>query len=308
MSEIVSGEVTPAGGAAGWEVLVHGGAGSVPEAMRARHEAGCRAAAEAGAAVFRAGGSALDAVQRAVECLEDDPVFNAGTGGSLTATGGLELDAALMEGRELRAGGVCSLGPCRHPIAVARAVLEDGRHVFYAGPGADRFARRAGIEAAEPAAMITDAARAKLAATLRSGRPESWAGDTVGAVARDRAGNLAAGTSTGGMMAKLPGRVGDSPIVGAGLIADNGSGAVSVTGEGEGILRLGVAHRVLEALRAGVDARSAAERVLAMLHERTLATGGLILVGAGGELVWARTTTTMSWAAVREKGAAASGT
>jgi hypothetical protein len=169
------------GSAGGWSVLIHGGAGDVPEDRRAGQADGCRIAAEAARAVLDRSGSAIDAVQCAVEILEDDPRFNAGTGASLTRDGHLELDASIMEGRELRAGGVCSLGPFEHPIAIARAVLEDGEHVLYSAAGAAAFARRAGFVPVDEASMITERARLKLASALEAGRAANWAGGTVGA-------------------------------------------------------------------------------------------------------------------------------
>ncbi len=296
-----------AGGGTGFSVLVHGGAGDVPENKRAGHAEGCRRAAEAARALLHAGKSALDAVERAVVALEDDPRFNAGTGACLTSEGTLELDAALMEGSGLRAGAVAALPPFKNPIAIARAALEDGRHVLYAGLGAAEFARRAGFVPAHPASMITEHARAALEHALRSGRAEGWAGGTVGAVARDRAGNVAAATSTGGMVGKRPGRIGDTPVLGAGTYADERSGAASATGNGEGILRTVLSAAALAALSRGASPEAAACEVLRMLCERAGATGGIILVDREGRLGLARSTQTMSWGAAWEGTATISG-
>jgi beta-aspartyl-peptidase (threonine type) len=247
--------------------------------------------------VLAAGGSALDAVERAVRALEDDPVFNAGTGACLTLAGALELDASIMEGRELRAGGVAALGPFKNPISIARAVLEDGVHALYAGEGAAAFARQKGFEPADPASMITNASREKLERALASGTISPWAGGTVGAVARDRDGRVAAATSTGGMVGKRPGRVGDSPLVGAGTFADERGGAASATGHGEGILRVTLTARAVAALERGVDPETAASEAIAMMAERVGSTGGIILVSKDGRVAFARSTRTMTWAA-----------
>lgn len=281
----------------GYCVLVHGGAGARGAGEIDGEVAGCELAAEAAAEVLRLGGSALDAVQRAVEQLEDDPRFNAATGGALTEHGELELDASIMDGRDLRAGAVCCLPPYRHPIAVARAVLEDGRHLLYAGAGADEFARRAGFVAAHPASMITEHARQQLARVL-AGREPSHGGSTVGAVARDIHGQLAAATSTGGLIGKRKGRVGDSPILGAGTYADNALGAASATGAGEAILRMALSARAVSSVAGGRDPQTAAREAIAMLAERVGSTAGLILVAPNGELGLARSTASMPWAAV----------
>jgi L-asparaginase / beta-aspartyl-peptidase len=287
------------GGGGAWSLLVHGGAGDVAPPRRAAHEEGCRAAAEAGAAVLAAGGSALDAVQAAVESLEDNPRYNAGTGASLDESGALSLDASIMDGAALRGGAVCALPAFQHPIAIAREVLRDGRHVLYAAEGAASFAASRGFSAAPAGAMITAGARERLAATL-AGASGNWAGGTVGAVARDAHGHVAAATSTGGMVGKRRGRVGDSPILGAGTYADDQAGAVSGTGEGEGYLNTCIACRVCTWLERGDEPLDAAERAIAYLADRGSVTGGVIIVGADGRLSLARSTTTMSWAAAWE--------
>jgi len=290
------------GGGGGFGVLVHGGAGDVPPDRIPRHIEGCRAAVERARPILEQGGSALDAVQAAVEMLEDDPHFNAGTGACLTADGRLELDAALMEGASLRAGAVCAMGPFKNPIQIARAVLEEGTHVLYAAAGAEGFARRAGFAPADPESMITAWARDKLAQALATGSVVGWAGNTVGAVARDSAGHTAAATSTGGMVGKRAGRIGDSPILGAGTYADDEAGAVSATGHGEGILRVLLAARACEALRAGGLPKDTAESVIAAMAERVGSSGGLIVVDRTGRLGLARSTRTMTWAAAWEGG------
>ncbi len=280
-------------------VLVHGGAGEVPEGSRDAHRRGCERAASAGLEVLVAGGSPLDAVQAAVRVLEDDPLYNAGTGACLTSDGTLELDASIMEGTGLRAGAVTCLSPFLAPIDVARAVLEEGRHVLYAGEGAVRFARAAGFSPADPDAMITASARARLAKVKSGVGDGSWAGGTVGAVACNARGELAAATSTGGMVDKRPGRVGDSPIVGAGTYADDHRGAASATGHGEAAMRLGITRLVCELIAGGLSAQAAAERAVADLAARVSGSGGLIVVSPSGEVGIAWNTATMTHAIAR---------
>lgn len=276
-------------------LVVHGGAGSIGVESRAAHVRGCELAAARGLEVLLAGGSALDAVQAAVEVLEDDPLFNAGTGGSLTSAGTLELDAALMEGTGARAGAVCSLPPFAHPIAIARAVLEQGRHVLFAAEGAAAFAREHGF--APSADMVTERARERLERWRAGLVGEGWAGGTVGAVACDAEGRVAAATSTGGTVGKRPGRVGDSPILGAGTWADDATGACSATGIGEAILRVGLTRTACDAAPAG--AQAAVERALRILEARTGAEAGLILVTGRGDVGIARNTETMTHAIAR---------
>ncbi len=281
-------------------VLVHGGAGDVPEVSRAGHAAGCQRAARAGLEKLLETGSAIEAAVAAVRALEDDARFNAGTGACLTSDGTLELDASIMEGRELRAGALAALPAYAHPIEIARAVMEDGRHVLYAAHGADAFARAHGFAPADPAAMITPAARTRLAQFLAGKAPGGWAGGTVGAVACDRDGSVVAATSTGGMVGKRPGRVGDSPILGAGTYADDLAGAASATGDGEAALRLGLTRFAIERLRAGVLAQAAADESIAAFGARVSGKGGIILVSRTGEIGFARNTSTMSWGLARE--------
>jgi beta-aspartyl-peptidase (threonine type) len=295
-------KVTEAWGADGgeWSILVHGGAGDVRADRLPEHVEGCRIAATEAARILMGGGSALNAAQRAVEILEDDPRFNAGTGACLNAEGRIELDAAIMEGTLLRAGSIAALAPFQHPIAIARAILNEGGHVMYAGEGAERFALSRGFARATDDALITDAARNRWEKVRAGGGNEGWAGGTVGAVARDRHGTVVAATSTGGMVNKAPGRVGDSPILGAGTYADDESGACSNTGNGEAIMRLCLAKTACEWMRAGmhpVDAARAAARAMLV---RTGGTGGIILVDRAGRLGFARTTPTMTWAAASD--------
>jgi beta-aspartyl-peptidase (threonine type) len=300
-------------GPAAWSIAVHGGAGDLPVTLERAHIEGCERAAAEGAKVLAAGGSALDAVQRAVEVLESDPLFNAGTGACLDSDGHIMLDASIMDGRDLRAGAVCALRAFEHPIAIARRVMDATPHVLLAGDGAARFAVAQGFVVADEPSMITDAARKKWEVARAKGTTESWAGGapdtsggTVGAVARDQNGHVAGATSTGGMVNKLVGRVGDSPIVGAGNYADDEAGACSTTGHGEAMIRICLAKTAVEGLRARPSAATTPEQcsrdAIGLLHRRTAQTGGLIVVAHDGSIGLARTTRTMSWATVRSNG------
>lgn len=285
---------------AAWSIIVHGGAGDVPTGRIPKHVAGCERAVAVGAGILRAGGTALDAVEAAVAALEDDPLFNAGTGACLNAEEHIELDAAIMDGTGLRAGGVCALPPFLHPIAIARKLLEEGRHVLLAGEGAAQYALRHGFERADEATMITELARRRLAAVRANKAEAGWAGGTVGAVARDANGRLAAATSTGGMVDKLPGRVGDSPIIGAGTYADDALGACSTTGHGEAMMRIVAAKTAVDHVQSATNGEAALRRMLATMHARTGQRGGAIIVGRDGSIGLARTTKTMSWALVQD--------
>jgi L-asparaginase / beta-aspartyl-peptidase len=258
-------------------IVVHGGAGALPYSAERiqRMRAGASAAVAAGYEVLADGGGALDAVDAAVVVLEDNPVFNAGRGAALTEDGGVELDAAIMEGTGHRAGSVACLSGVRNPIRVARAALEDGRHVMYVGEAAREFAEVSGLELCEPEWLATPHQRRALAAGI-----SGWAAGTVGAVARDDQGRLAAATSTGGTMGQRRGRVGDSPLIGAGTWADDASVAVSCTGDGEAIIRTAMSHEIDALVRyAGRSLDDACSDALAAL-ERHGGHGGLIAVTA----------------------------
>jgi len=252
-------------------LVVHGGAGVIADGGVTERLAGCRRAAVAGWAILRAGGAALDAVQRAVEVLEDDPLFNAGTGSVLNAEGRIQQDASIMDGARLAAGAVANVTRFPHPIRVARQVLEDGRHLLLVGEGAQRFAHQAGIEECAEETLIVAARR----------RQWETAHGTVGCVAVDARGGSAAATSTGGLFDALPGRVGDSPLIGCGTYACD-AGAVSCTGLGEAIIRVTLARAAVELLQAGHPPQGAASRAIALLAERTGGQAGLIVVDRHG--------------------------
>lgn len=241
-------------------IVVHGGAGVVAADRHDRLRAGVRAAAEAGDAILARGGSALDAVVAAVRVLEDDPEFNAGRGSALTRDGTVETDASVMDGATQRVGAVGAVPDLGRAVALARAVLDRGEHVLLAGPSAWEFAREVGIAPAPAGSLVTERARTRLA-DLKG---------TVGAVARDRDGRFAAATSTGGITGKRKGRVGDSPIPGAGTWAD-ASCAISATGDGEAILRVALARSIAMRIAAGTAGDAA---VRASLHELQRVTGG----------------------------------
>jgi beta-aspartyl-peptidase (threonine type) len=275
-------------------IAIHGGAGTLPRAdmspaQETAYRAGLSAALDAGYAVLEAGGSSLDAVTTAVRILEDDPLFNAGRGAVLTHEGTVELDASIMDGRELAAGAVAGLSHVKNPIGLARAVMEHSPHVMLIGTGAEEFAHARGLEFVPNDYFKTDVRKAQLRRVLVGDpRPanELSALGTVGAVARDRAGNLAAATSTGGMTGKRYGRVGDTPIIGAGTYADNRSCAVSATGHGEYFIRTAVAHDICARVAyGGVPLRQAADAVVMDRLAKMGGEGGVIAVGADGQVV-----------------------
>ena len=269
-------------------IAVHGGAGSLDDpgtsggAPAGPRVEGARRAAEAGWRVLLAGGSAVDAVVAAVVVLEDDPTFNAGTGATLTAAGDAELDASLMDGTTLAAGAVASVKDVRNPVLLARAVMERSGHVLLVGDGASAFAREVGMASYSNELLVTPQQRARFE-RAREVRIAARGGGTVGAVARDVRGHLAAATSTGGTAMKLPGRVGDTPIVGAGTYADDTRAAVSATGQGERIIQVTLARFAADQVRAGLDARDAARDAVRMLGDRVRGEGGVIVVGPSGE-------------------------
>jgi beta-aspartyl-peptidase (threonine type) len=278
-----------------WTIVLHGGSGSMrrgrlSEAEDAIGRAGLRLAVETGAAILAAGGPALDAVEAAVRVLEDDPHFNAGRGSVFTAEGRIECDAAIMDGANLGAGAVAGVRSTRNPITLARAVMERSAHVFLAGSGADGFARAHGIEAADSGWFETPERRRQLDEILADPHApfdSAMKYGTVGAVARDSHGHLAAATSTGGLTGKKWGRVGDSPLIGAGTYADDRACAVSCTGAGEFFIRLGVAHEIAARVRlAGESIEDAADGLVAELGEMG-GKGGVIVVSTDGSGGWA---------------------
>lgn len=270
-------------------IIAHGGAGARPDEDRQEVAEGMRAAVAAGWQVLDAGGTALDAVEAAVRVLEDHPRFNAGRGAVLTSAGTVELDASIMEGDRLRCGAVAALTRVASPVTLARRILEDGRHVLLVGEGALAFAREAGLPECEPGTLVTERQRRRWAE-----RAQGVAGvGTVGAVALDIHGTIAAATSTGGIQGKRPGRVGDSALIGSGTYADSSIGGVSCTGDGEAIIRVVLARRALDYLKEAGDPGYAAQVAVDLLVEEGGGQGGLILLDWRGRLGWAHSTPLM---------------
>ena len=305
-----------------WAIAIHGGAGEsewehMDAATAAAYHDSLAKALAAGSAVLKKHGKALDAVTAAVKVLEDDPLFNAGRGSAFAADGKNEMDAALMDGATLSAGSVASVQFTRHPIDLARAVMEHTPYVMMVGPGADEFSKAQGLEQQPASFFFTEMRWQEFAAIMKaSGRPvpprpagvgpESGAGSgsatlalplfphrfgTVGAVARDSEGHLAAATSTGGMQGKLPGRVGDSPLIGAGTYASDKSCAVSGTGVGEYFIRLTLAREICTLVQEGKSPQQAADQ---MIHTELPALkggeGGVIVMTPSGQPIWSSNT------------------
>jgi beta-aspartyl-peptidase (threonine type) len=310
-------------------LIVHGGAWDIPDEAVDACNSGCRLALEAGWAILSRGGSALEAVEAAIVVLEDDPVFDAGFGSHLNLDGRVECDAIVMNGATLRAGAVAALQRVRNPIRLARAVLEHCPHMMLVAGGAERFARERGIELCEPGDLVSDAelvawqhcSQDTHAAAYHRGHEQG----TVGAVAIDEHGKLFAATSTGGTCCKLPGRVGDSPLIGCGCYADSAAGGVSCTGYGEAIMKIVMAKTATDLLRTGNGAfcvsdssrdssrlvshscaadtaMHVAREAVHLLARRTHATGGLVLLDCEGNPGFAFNTPRMAYGYVAPDG------
>jgi beta-aspartyl-peptidase (threonine type) len=281
-----------------WTLLVHGGAGILERgAISPEAEAGARdglaRALDAGGAVLSAGGSALDAIEAAVRVLEDDPHFNSGRGAVFTFEGDIRLDAAIMDGATRDAGAVTGVHATRNPVSLARTVMEKSPHVMLSGVGADQFSREQQLEQVDPSWFATEERRQQLE-IMKANKADWFDVDmkygTVGAVARDAHGHVAAATSTGGITGKRWGRIGDSPLIGAGTYADDRACAVSATGSGEFFIRESVGHEIAARMRMlGEDVATAATAVLAEVKALG-GTGGVIVAGADGAATWHFTT------------------
>lgn len=282
----------------GWKLVVHGGAGIIersripPEQDRA-FRAGLDRALAAGEAILSGGGRSIDAVEAAIRALEDDPNFNAGRGAVFTYDGRNELDAAIMDGSDRSAGAVTGVTTTRHPVSLARAVKDHSAHVFLRGRGADQFSREQGLEQVDNSWFATEERRRQLD-EMKANKASSFDVDlkygTVGAVALDSNGHVAAATSTGGLTGKRWGRIGDSPIIGAGTYADDGSAAVSATGSGEYFIRALAAYQVAERVKIGGESlQQALDDSLADVQSLG-GTGGMIAVAPTGEMAWGFTT------------------
>ncbi len=287
-------------------IVVHGGAGAwdLSSGRLEIGKAACREAATAGQAILIAGGSALDAVETAVNILEDNPVLDAGRGSYLNAVGEIEMDALIMDGRTLEMGAVAAVQRVQYPISLARRVMVDSEHNVLVGHGADRFADQIGFPRCEFTDLLVgeelqkyQQLRANSAYQTDTIFNEPGAmGDTVGAVAIDVNGNLATATSTGGTRKKQPGRVGDSPLVGSGGYADNRTAAVSATGNGEKLMRVLISKQVCDFVAAGRTAKEACEAAIDVLAERVQGEGGLIAIDAQGNVGFAFNTDAMPYA------------
>ena len=310
MSVTTSAQETPR-----WSIAIHGGAGTMsrtamtPEAEQAHRDALAQAR-DAGAKVLAAGGSALDAVEAAIVILEDDPKFNAGRGAVFTYQGTNELDASIMDGANRAAGAVAAATHTKNPIRLARAVMTKGPHVFLSGAGADEFSRENGLEQVDPDWFATPE-RWRQLQELKAKKLGWYDVDlkygTVGAVAVDSAGHVAAGTSTGGLTGKRWGRIGDSPMIGAGTYADDRACAVSATGAGEFFIRAGVAHEICARMRLkGEAAQVAADAVIAERAARG-GSGGVIVAAPDGTTVFSFNTPGMYRARADSSGMAETG-
>ena len=301
-----------------WAIVVHGGAGVIerqqlsPEQERAYREA-MRKATGSGAKLLAAGKPALDVIEATIGMMEDDPLFNAGRGAVFTEQGRNELDAAIMDGKTLKAGAVAGVTRTRHPISLARRVMEASPHVMLVGTGADTFSAQQKLEQVEPGWFYTQRRWDALVKYLQTqqlpipGKPPGIPKDasdglvhdegkkgTVGVVVLDMAGNVAAGTSTGGTTGKRWGRVGDSPIIGAGTYASNQSCAVSATGTGEYFIRLSVAHEICSLVRyRGLSLQAAADEVIQKQLTSLKGDGGIIAVAPDGQMAWSFNTSGM---------------
>lgn len=287
-------------------LVVHGGAWAIPDDMIDAHLNGVRQALARGWKVLEEGGRALDAVQAAIESMEDDETFDAGRGSFLTRDGRVQLDALIMDGSTLRAGGVACVERIRNPVQAARLVLDQSRHVYFVGAGAEEFAASNGMPLIDNAELVLDRERERLAEAQKrersgvpdptfTGSPSQESHDTVGAVALDSQGRIAAATSTGGTLNKSPGRVGDSSLIGCGCYADNSSAAVSLTGWGEPIMKLVLGKWATDRVLAGGSPEQVAADAIAYLHRRLGGHGGIILLAPDGRYGLAHNTPRMAW-------------
>jgi beta-aspartyl-peptidase (threonine type) len=284
-------------------ILVHGGAWAIPDDMLEAHLRGVEAAAAEGWQILQRGGSSLDAVEAAVVAMEEDETFDAGRGSFLNMDGRVQLDALIMDGATLRAGGVGCVEHIRNPVRAAKKILTDSPHVYFVGTGAERFAQEHGIELCANEELITEREIERLREAKKQGylqMPDEFgpcrSHDTVGAVAVDAQGNIAAATSTGGTLNKAPGRVGDSSLIGCGCYADNRSAAVSTTGWGEPMMKLVLAKWAADRVEDGTAPEEVAQRALYYLKKRLNGHGGVILIDTRGRIGIAHNTPRMAWA------------
>ena len=282
-------------------IIVHGGAWGIPDRLVDANIKGVKESVKAGWKVLEAGGSALDAVVAAVNVLEDNPSFDAGIGSVLTEDRTVEMDALIMDGSNLDAGAVAGLKDVRYPIRLARKVMEETPHVMIIGEGANRLADEFGLERITQEELVTEEARLEFEEwSEKAEYGNSFGHDTVGSVALDSDGNIAAATSTGGVTGKKVGRVGDVPLIGSGGYADNRVGGVSTTGHGEAIMRVNLAKLVLTYMETGMHIQEASEKALGYMALRVNGSGGLIALDADGNMGHAFTTKRMVWASIKD--------
>lgn len=282
-------------------IIVHGGAGAwqIGSQQLAEAVAGCLAATEKGNKILQEGGDALDAVEAAVRLLEDCPVLDAGVGSYRNTKGEIEMDALIMDGQTLNLGSVAAIQRVRHPVSLARQVMEQTRHTLLVGEGASEFADLISFPRCQPEElMIPEEEEVPIAMML---------GDTVGAVAIDSAGNLACATSTGGTKGKMPGRVGDSPLVGSGGYADNDTAGVSATGHGESLMKVVISKQVCDFVGRGMNAQEACEEAILLLGQRVNGYGGVIAIDRYGWVGYAYNTSAMPYAYIVGKDEAIAG-
>jgi beta-aspartyl-peptidase (threonine type) len=291
-------------------MLVHGGAWAIPDDALEAHLHGVQAAAALGWQVLQLGGSCLDAIEAAVVAMEEDETFDAGRGSFLNMDGRVQLDALMMDGATLRAGGVGCVEHIRNPIRAAKKVLTESPHVYFVGTGAERFAQEHGIELCSNDELIIEREVLRLREAKKQGyleMPDEFgpmrSHDTVGAVALDSDGNIAAATSTGGTLNKAPGRVGDSSLIGCGCYADNRSAAVSTTGWGEPMMKLVLSKWAADRVEDGLVPQEAAQRALYYLKKRLNGHGGIIIVDTRGRIGLAHNTPCMAWCLTSKEGA-----
>jgi beta-aspartyl-peptidase (threonine type) len=273
----------------------------MPDDVVEDHRRGVQKALRVGWQVLASGGSALKAVEEAVVVMEDDDTFDAARGSFLTADGKVQMDALIMDGATLRAGGVGCVERLRNPIRAARLILSESPHIYFVGEGAEQFVAGLGIELIDNSELVIEREKIRLsaakAAAAQGKRDLTFAGhDTVGAVALDSAGHLAAATSTGGTVNKAPGRVGDSSLIGCGCYADDQSGAVSCTGWGEPIMKLVLGKWAADRVASGAPPELAAREAIGYLNSRVNGHGGMILLDARGRYGIAHNTPRMAWA------------
>jgi len=286
-------------------LAVHGGAWEIPEDEVQNCLEGMQTALEKGWSLLNQGRCALDVVEETVVVLEDDPTFDAGRGSVLNTDGSIEMDASIMDGTTLDAGAVAALRNFPNPIRVARRVLEKTEHVLLAGVGCEQFARKEGFQPVPIEALLTPRELKRLEMLMQDKQfqtPHAFGKKrgTVGAVALDCNGNVAAATSTGGTPKKIPGRVGDTPLIGCGTYAENGVGAVSCTGWGESIIKVMLAREVAEYIRSGLNAQMSAEKGIQKLKEKVDGLGGVLCLDMRGSIGMAYNTTRMARGCIRE--------